>query len=102
MPAALQTNTQGKAMSIRVEGPTTPSQDRILTPEALDFVARLQREIAPARADLLLQRTRRLDDLSRGLGLGFLEHTRGLREAAWQVAPSPPDLTDRRVEITGP
>jgi malate synthase len=90
------------ASGIRVEGPATPSQDQILTPEALDFIAHLQREIGPAREDLLLQRARRLDDLSRGIGLGFLEHTQALREASWQVAPSPPGLTDRRVEITGP
>jgi malate synthase len=89
-------------MAIRVEGKSAPSQGQILTPEALDFIARLQREIGPAREDLLLQRARRLEDLSRGVGLDFLEHTRSVREAAWQVAPSPPDLTDRRVEITGP
>ena len=32
----------------------------------------------------------------------FLEHTRSIRETAWEVAPAPPDLQDRRVEITGP
>ena len=90
------------ASGIRVEGPATPSQDQIVTSEALDFIAHLQREIGPAREDLLQQRTRRLEDLSRGIGLGFLEHTGSVREASWQVAPSPPDLTDRRVEITGP
>jgi malate synthase len=87
---------------IRIEGPATPSQDQILTSAALDFIADLQREIGPAREELLQQRTRRLEDLSRGVGLGFLEHTESVRESSWQVAPSPPDLTDRRVEITGP
>ena len=87
---------------IRVEGQSAPSQDQILTPEALDFIARLQREIGPAREDLLARRSRRLEDLSHGIGLGFLEDTAAVRAARWQVAPSPPDLTDRRVEITGP
>ncbi|HYX23782.1 MAG TPA: malate synthase A [Thermoanaerobaculia bacterium] len=87
---------------IRVEGPATPSQDQILTPEALAFVAHLQRNLGAAREDLLERRARRLEDLSRGVGLGFLEHTESIRESPWQVAPSPPDLTDRRVEITGP
>ena len=32
----------------------------------------------------------------------FLPETRGVREAAWGVAPAPQDLLDRRVEITGP
>ncbi|MFY9823984.1 MAG: malate synthase A [Thermoanaerobaculia bacterium] len=90
------------ANGIRIEGPATPSRDLILTSAALDFVARLQREIGPAREDLLQQRARRLEDLARGVGLGFLEHTASVRDTSWQVAPSPPDLTDRRVEITGP
>jgi malate synthase len=90
------------ASGIRVEGPRTPSQDQILSSEALEFIAHLQREIGPAREDLLQRRVQRLEDLGRGVGLGFLDHTRSTREASWQVAPSPPDLTDRRVEITGP
>jgi malate synthase len=32
----------------------------------------------------------------------FLEETKEIREANWQVAPVPADLQDRRVEITGP
>ena len=32
----------------------------------------------------------------------FLESTRHVRESDWRVAPAPPDLLDRRVEITGP
>jgi malate synthase len=32
----------------------------------------------------------------------FLEETRAIREASWSVCAAPPDLTDRRVEITGP
>ena len=32
----------------------------------------------------------------------FLPHTREIRESEWEVAPIPNDLTDRRVEITGP
>ena len=90
------------ANDIRVEGPSTPSQDQVLSSDALDFIAHLQRNLGAAREDLLERRARRLEDLSRGVGLGFLEHTADLREAAWQVAPAPADLTDRRVEITGP
>jgi malate synthase len=32
----------------------------------------------------------------------FLEETRGVRERDWVVPPAPADLTERRVEITGP
>jgi malate synthase len=32
----------------------------------------------------------------------FLPETRAVREGDWRIAPVPPDLQDRRVEITGP
>src|SRR6202012_2482003 len=32
----------------------------------------------------------------------FLEKTKSIRDGDWTVAPLPPDLLDRRVEITGP
>ncbi len=99
-----QLKGEGNAMStgIRVEGKSAPSQDKILTPEALGFIARLQREIGPAREDLLRQRAPPAGGSRHGARLGFLEHTEAVRASHWQVAPSPPDLTDRRVEITGP
>src|SRR5438105_5721956 len=34
--------------------------------------------------------------------LDFLPETASVRSSAWRVAPAPPDLDDRRVEITGP
>jgi malate synthase len=88
---------------IRVEGPVSGRQKSVLTPEALEFVASLQRELGAAREDLLDRRVRRQADLENGIDLGFLHETRALREdESWRVAPAPPDLEDRRVEITGP
>ena len=37
-----------------------------------------------------------------GKPFDFLEETASIRKADWKVATIPPDLTDRRVEITGP
>jgi malate synthase len=37
-----------------------------------------------------------------GKRLDFLAETSGIRAGKWKVAPAPPDLDDRRVEITGP
>jgi malate synthase len=88
--------------SIDLTGPVTPSRGRVLTREALDFVAELQEHLGAARDDLLVERVRRQEDLDRGVPLGFLEHTQGIRESRWHVAPAPADLEDRRVEITGP
>ncbi len=88
--------------TIRVEGPGSPAAERVLTAEALEFVAELQGRVGRAREDLLFQRTLRLEDFAHGVAPDFLDHTRSVRDTAWEVAPAPPDLEDRRVEITGP
>jgi len=75
---------------------------RILTPEALDFVAGLSRTFHARRAQLLARRTERQTALDKGLKPDFLEETRPVREASWTIAPIPAELSDRRVEITGP
>ena len=81
---------------------TAPADETILTPEALAFVGRLQRELNPTRLELLERRRERQLELDRGLLPGFLPETRHVREGDWRVAPAPVDLRDRRCEITGP
>jgi malate synthase len=76
--------------------------DRILTPEALGFLAELHRRFNPIRLDLLRQRVGRQRRLDAGGTLGFLPETKTIREDSWTIAAVPPDLQDRRVEITGP
>ena len=85
--------------------PAIPGADSILTPDALAFVAELHRRFDPRRRELLAQRAARRDRLARhraGTPLDFPAETAQVRDATWQVASSPADLTDRRVEITGP
>lgn len=74
---------------------STSGSDRVLTPEALEFVAELHGRFESTRRDLLQRRTERD-------GLGLLPETQGVRDGDWQVAAAPADLRDRRVEITGP
>jgi malate synthase len=74
----------------------------VLTPEALAFVAELQRRFNRERERLLAARMDRQARLDAGERPDFLEETREVRESEWQVAPAPPELQDRRVEITGP
>ncbi len=74
----------------------------ILTPEATQFLATLQREFNPRREELLALRERRKAELDGGKLPDFLPETLDIRERAWTVAPIPRDLIDRRVEITGP
>jgi malate synthase len=76
--------------------------DRILTREALGFVAHLHRKYEQRRRDLMKAREERQARLDAGETFGFLPETRSIRESAWTVAPTPADLQDRRVEITGP
>ncbi|MFL5712245.1 MAG: malate synthase, partial [Chloroflexota bacterium] len=81
---------------------SVPGADRILTPDALAFVADLQRRFEPVRLDLLHRRKERQAELDAGVRPDFLVATREVRDDAWTVAPAPVDLDDRRVEITGP
>src|SRR5688500_15949427 len=76
--------------------------DRILTPQAIGFVAHLHRKYEQRRRDLMKARAERQARLDAGETFGFLPETRSIRESAWTVAPVPADLLDRRVEITGP
>ena len=79
-----------------------PGSERVLTDDALAFVADLQRRFGPLRLELLRQREERQVELDAGVRPTFLRATREVRDADWTVAPAPADLNDRRVEITGP
>src|SRR5207248_74279 len=74
----------------------------VLTPEALEFVAELQREFGGRRRELLERRVERRRQLRSGQMLDFLPDTADVRRGEWQVAAPPPDLRQRWVEITGP
>ena len=76
--------------------------DTILTPEALAFVARLARAFETRRRERLQARAARQAELDAGAAPDFLPETRNVRDAAWTAAAIRPDLSDRRVEITGP
>jgi len=84
---------------IRVQGPGSEAAERVLTPEALEFVAGLQDQVGAGREGLLRQRS---TQLAGGARPDFDGRTRSIRDTLWEVAPTPPDLEDRRVEITGP
>ena len=79
-----------------------PGYDRVLTPEAVAFVASLHRQFEDRRQALLKDRAERQKLFDKGLLPDFLPETRAIREGKWSVAPIPADLQDRRVEITGP
>jgi malate synthase len=82
--------------------PPRPGHAEILTAPALAFVAGLQRRFGVRRRELLEARQRRQARFDAGERPEFLPDTAALRKASWKVAPTPSDLADRRVEITGP
>src|SRR5256884_4549196 len=88
--------------SIRVL--TTPPSGcaEILEPAALQFLGALARRFEPERQRRLARRRERQQELDAGRLPDFLPETKEIRDREWTVAPIRPDLTDRRVEITGP
>ena len=89
-------------MSTAAPEVVAPADAEILSADALAFVALLQRELGPRRRELLERRVERQRELDGGARPDFLPETKDVREGDWTVVPPPPDLSDRRVEITGP
>ena len=104
-PSADQTkklNASLEEEGIEVRAPVTPEYAEILTADALGLVADLARRFEPRRRELLERRRTRQAERDDGRLPDFNPDTAEVREADWRVAPIPPDLLDRRVEITGP
>ncbi len=87
---------------LEIRGPMHPRYDEVLTPEAGAFVAGLVEKFGPRRAELLARRVERQREIDSGRLPDFLPETASIRGGNWRVAPPPPDLLDRRTEITGP
>jgi malate synthase len=90
--------------SVAASGIAVRARDEtgVLTPAALELVAELERELGSRREELLRARAERQEKIAAGELPDLLSGTRAVREGEWRVAPAPPDLEDRRVEITGP
>jgi malate synthase len=95
--------TTSSAAGVEVRGTRLPRFDEVLSPAALEFVARLHREFNPTRVRLLEQRRERQARFDAGELPDFLPETRSIREGEWRVAPvTTSDLQKRWVELTGP
>ena len=101
----------GRAISVQAAVTFQKSRDRSpvsdgapawverATPEALEFVAGLELAVEPLCDGLLRRGSARLNA---GEIPDVVAWTRAIRDTLWRVAPTPPDLRDRRREITGP
>jgi len=90
-------------VTVKVLGPiTTPSTREILTADALLFIGFLCMKFDDTRYYLLKKRKTRAIELDAGNSPTFLSQTVVSEDTSWRCAPIPPDIQDRRVEITGP
>jgi malate synthase len=96
------TNNVTLPAGMEISAEITPTYAEILTPDALEFVAKLQRKFNQRRLDLLAKRVERQAEIDNGKLPDFLPETKEIREGDWKIAPTPADIQDRRTEITGP
>jgi malate synthase len=87
---------------LEITGPMNPRYAEIFTPAACAFVAELATKFGLRRAELLARRAARQLEIDAGKMPDFLSATAPARAGNWRVPPPPPDLLDRRTEITGP
>jgi malate synthase len=87
---------------VEITGGHIERSAEVLTPLALQLLASLHRRFNPRRLELLAARVKRQASFDEGALPDFPEATADVRAGQWRVAPVPADLTDRRVEITGP
>jgi malate synthase len=88
---------------LRAQLVASPFEDQILTKEARAFLEALAHRFESSRRAMLHRRVLRQQEIDAGDFPDFLSETEStVRSQAWVVAPIPPELDDRRVEITGP
>lgn len=76
--------------------------NEIIDPWSTEFVDALVRRFNPELSQLLRERDMRRDHRHSRLRAVLEQPPVGRRDSDWRCAPPPPDLVDRRVEITGP
>jgi malate synthase len=85
-----------------LRGAIRPGYEKVLTAEAVAFIAELERKFGSERRRLLDRRAEIQVRLDAGWKPDFLPETKAVRDGDWRVAPIPRDIADRRTEITGP
>jgi len=86
----------------QINGSLSSANRFIVSDEAMSFLVTMERFTRSRRQELLLTREQRQREFDKGNFPDFLDETKAIRECSWRVKNTPSDLTDRRVEITGP
>jgi len=84
---------------VEVVGDIKDGWDRILSPDAVQFLADIHRKFEPQRQTVLHNRIQRQKLIDSGEEMKFPSVD---RDNSWKVASVPDDLQCRHVEITGP
>lgn len=88
--------------TIRIDTDAPADTGYIISDDALNFLASIERKMRDCRRALLLARLDRQAQFDEGIRPTFLSSTENIRQDNWRLDNTPPDLEDRRVEITGP
>ncbi|CAM1501230.1 Fc.00g103920.m01.CDS01 [Cosmosporella sp. VM-42] len=95
--------TSSSLQKVAILGAVNGDANKILTQEAINFLAILNSSFEATRKELLRNRVQRQSQFDAGELLDFLTDTKHLRDDShWRGAPPAPGLVDGRVEITGP
>ncbi|WP_308910805.1 malate synthase A [Pseudokordiimonas caeni] len=89
-------------LSLTITGKADERTARVLTADAVAFIADLEARFGARRARLIEARTERQKRFDAGELPDFLPETADIRNKPWTILGTPADLKDRRVEITGP
>lgn len=87
---------------VQVLAPPSDAAEQILTQDALRFVGLLCSKYESRRQALLDERKQRAVLYDAGSVPTFVANHPASKDPTWRCAPIPPDIQDRRVEITGP
>src|SRR5438552_2642358 len=98
----MSSSTTPTPSGVQLRGELAPAFPEIVSPEALAFVAKLQRAFGDRREECLQHRQLRQAALARGEALDFPPKTNPIGESDGSSARFPPVLRDRGVEITAP
>lgn len=90
------------SVDLALIGPKVPGQEAIFNDGALSLLAALCEEFNQEVPELLAKRKQKQQRIDNGELPDFLPETRAIRDGEWTIRGMPEDLTDRRVEITGP
>src|SRR5258708_27726569 len=85
-----------------IRGPIAENFSEMLTPDALRFVARLQREFNGRRKELLERREKRQAEIDHGKKPDFLRETTHIRQGDWRAGPHPDCPHERARAATAP